>query len=266
MEKVQKDKIDFLNQLKSVLLYHKEIGVDNYPKDEHVASFLELDLGANVPTVKEVAAQAKVPRPGHQVAPPKSMVKLSDIADEVAACHACELHKDRIYPVAGRGKEKVRLMIVGDWLAEGEDKLPPGQIFGVAQEQMLNRMLVAINLPPEDVFITNVIKCAIPESCQPQANHVLSCISFLRRQIAVLNPEVICTMGMIAARAVLNRPHSLSQLREKFHDYVVQDGWSVPVLATYHPTYLLRNPEMKVATWTDLKALAKRLGVKPVTR
>ena len=157
-------------------------------------------------------------------------------------------------------------MIVGDWLAGGDANLPAGQIFGVAQEQMLNRMLAAINLPPENVFITNVIKCAIPESTQPKASHVLSCVSFLRRQIAVINPEVICTMGMIAARAVLDRPHSLSQLREQFHDYAVEDGRSIPVITTYHPTYLLRNPEMKMATWTDLQTLAKRLGLQPAAK
>lgn len=262
MEIVDKDRIVLLEQLQSILAYHKGIGIESYPLDDHVRSFLDLDLEPLAPA--RVLTGAAAPLQPTIPSSKKNLVTLSDIADEVAGCHACELHTNRIYPVAGHGKETVRLMIIGDWLAGDEGTLPPGQTFGVAQEQMLHRMMAAINLPQEDVFITNVIKCAIPETCQPQASHVLSCLSFLRRQIAVVNPEVICTMGMIAARAVLDRPHSLSQLRGKFHEYLMDGEHSIPVLTTYHPTYLLRNPEMKVATWTDLQTLAKRMGLQPV--
>lgn len=263
MEKADKNIVDFLHQLRSVLAYHKEIGIESYPRGDDVCSFLDLEVCPRS-AVPAYGAAPSLVNPVAVAAPRKSFVTLSDISAEVAQCHACELHKKRIYPVAGSGEESVRLMIIGDWLAQGEEALPPGQIFGVNQERMLSRMMAAINLPQKEVFITNVIKCAIPESCQPQANHVLSCSSFLRRQITVLNPGMICTMGMIAARAVLGRPHSLSQLRGRFHDYVVDKEHSIPVLTTYHPTYLLRNPEMKGATWTDLQTLAKRMGLQPV--
>lgn len=264
MGNMHKGTINFLHQLRTVLAYHNEIGIESYPKDSHVSTFLDLEFQAQAPApVSKATTQVQTRKESEQISK-KSLVTLSNIAGEVAVCHACELHKSRMYPVAGRGNDAARLMIVGDWLVGGEGAFPPGQTFGVAQEQMLNRMLTAINLPQVDVFITNVIKCAIPESCQPQANHVLSCSSFLRRQISVIKPEVICTMGMIAARAVLDRPHSLSQLRGKFHDYALDGEHSIPVLTTYHPTYLLRNPEMKVATWTDLQTLAKRMGLQPV--
>jgi len=124
---------------------------------------------------------------------------------------------------------------------------------------MLSKMLAAINVLQEEVFITNVVKCAVPDSCHPAAAHVHCCMSFLRRQIVILAPEVICTMGMIAAKAVLDKPQSLSQLRGKLHTYETEDGLRIPVVTTYHPTYLLQNPEMKKATWADLQFLAKNL-------
>ncbi|HBG18903.1 MAG TPA: uracil-DNA glycosylase, partial [Desulfobulbaceae bacterium] len=179
--------------------------------------------------------------------------------EEVVACRACDLHKQRIYPVVGRGPEKVRLMIVGDWLSAGEEGgLPPGQLFGVEQDRMLARMLSAINLPVEEVFIGNVIKCAVPAIVQPQAVHVQSCVSYLRRQIVALAPEAILAMGMVAARVILEKSQPLSRLRGRFHDFEAAPGVRIPVLVTYHPTYLLQNPEMKAATWADLQLLARQ--------
>jgi len=193
------------------------------------------------------------------------LLNMADISAEVASCNACDLHKQRLYPVAGRGEKNIRLMIIGDWLSQESDgSLPPGHIFGVQQDLMLGKMLTAINLLPADVYITNVIKCAIPSSTQPQARHVQSCLSFLRRQITLLNPEIICTMGMVAARAVLNQSQSLSQSRGRFHQYDIGNGRYIPVLTTYHPTYLLLNSEMKTATWSDLQLLARKMGLQTV--
>ena len=257
---------DILTGLQSLLRYHGSIGISHYPLNEDVESFLRV-----LPQVTEKVE----PVPGKTVAlvhpsPPKNIpeitrspVKLSDISAEVATCHACALHKQRLYPVAGHGPDKVRLLIVGDWLsAYTTGDLPPDHLFGVLQDQMLGRMLKAINLSASDVYITNVIKCAVPGSCQPQATHVQSCFSYLRRQILALLPEVICTMGMVAARAVLQRSQPLSRLRGQFHEYEVEKGTNIPVIPTYHPTYLLQNPEMKQATWADLQLLAKRMGLK----
>ncbi|MGB3209681.1 MAG: uracil-DNA glycosylase [Desulforhopalus sp.] len=257
-------KKDLLTSLRSLLNYHASTGLGHYPRIDAIKSFLrflpEVDGNLKIEQKKPLAH-------GHPVsqkkAPPikNPPVKIQDIATEVASCHACELHKQRIYPVAGSGLESIRLLIVGDWLcADEKGELPPGHLFGVMQDQMLSRMLLAINVSADDVFISNVIKCAVPAACQPQATHVQSCVSFLRRQIIALRPELICTMGMVAARAVLEKSQPLSRLRGQFHAYEVEKGKTVPVIATYHPTYLLQNPEMKQATWADLQLLAKRLG------
>ncbi len=260
------ERTDLLAGLQSLLRYHGSIGINHYPRNEGVDSFLRVLPRA--PRKVEVPLERTTTRVQGSTrndipAITKSPVKIADIAAEVAACHACDLHKMRLYPVAGFGPEKVRLLIVGDWLfADAKGDLPSGHVFGVLQDQMLSKMLVAINLSASEVFVTNVIKCAVPGTCQPQATHVQSCVSFLRRQIVALQPELICTMGMVAARAVLERSQPLSQLREQFHEYEVEKNKTIPVIATYHPTYLLQNPEMKQATWTDLQLLAKRLGLK----
>ena len=253
---------DLLGGLQSLLRYHQVIGIANYPRNADVASFL-----ARRPQEarKDVAGKMAAATPGLPKKPPAmapSPVKIGDIEAEIINCHACELHKQRIYPVPGRGPDKVRLLLVGDWLsAEAPGALPAGQLFGVQQDEMLSKMLVAINVSASDVFITNVIKCAVPGTCQPQAGHVASCSSFLRRQIVALGPEIICTMGSVAARAVLEMAQPLSRLRGRLHVYEVAKNHTIPVLATYHPTYLLQNPEMKQATWTDLQFLAKKMGL-----
>ena len=124
---------------------------------------------------------------------------------------------------------------------------------------MLARMLAAIHLAPGDVFITNILKCGLSESCQPLAAHIHCCLGYLKRQIAVIAPTVICSMGIIATRALLDLPHSLSQLRGRFHLYTTSDGSQIPLMPTYHPSYLLQAEEMKLKTWEDLQLIKMKL-------
>ncbi len=242
------DKVDFLKKLKSLLIYHKVIGLGDYPLSKDVDSFCRRKV------VSEVNADSRTVKKDNS-----ENMTLSEISLEVAGCKACDLSKQRIFPVAGKGREGVRLLIVGDWLSVDVNDLPGNQVLGVEQDQMLSKMLTAIKLSEKEVFITNVIKCAVPASCHPAAVHVHCCMSFLHRQITILDPKIICTMGMIAAKAVLDRPQSLSQLRGKLHTYQTEGDLHIPVVTTYHPTYLLQNPEMKKATWADLQFLAKQL-------
>lgn len=258
-----------LEQLKALLLYHKEIGIGNYPRNDSINKYLSITpcassepkkRGKNEISTQPLSSVGRKDEGGDTRQVPR--IPLSDIAEEVESCRACDLHNSRIYPVSGKGNENIRLLVVGDWLC-GEGKgLPEGLVFGAEQDRMLARMLSAINLPESDVFVTNVIKCAVPVRCQPQAAHVQSCISYLRRQIVSLEPEVICAMGIVVSRALLGKSQPLSRLRGQFHLLQLSDKIRVPVLATYHPTYLLQNPEMKKATWEDLKLLGRKLGLR----
>lgn len=267
-EEAEIDQRTFLAGLKTLLEYHGGIGIEAYPGNEHVRAFLKFQpQGKEATTVPGGTARPVVaaPKAAQAAAPGPLSATLTDIADEVAVCRACELHRQRIYPVIGRGAGKVRLVVVGDWLsADDQGRLPPGLLFGLEQDRMLARMLAAINLPLDEVFIGNVIKCAVPAAVQPQAVHVQSCVSYLRRQIALIVPEAILAMGAVAVRVLLEKAQPLSRLRGRFHDYEAAPGVRVPVLATYHPTFLLQNPEMKQATWADLQLLARQLGLKAV--
>jgi uracil-DNA glycosylase family 4 len=172
------------------------------------------------------------------------------------------LHQWRLFSILGKEERKTKLLIVGDWLevpAGSETKRESK--FGEEEDQMLARMLTAINLSPHQVYVTNCIKCAVSADAQPKTEHVLRCFSHLQREIKAIKPEFICAMGVIPARCLLQKSQSLSHLRGKFHEYRVAENWTIPLLATYHPKFLLQNPEMKKAAWADLQLLAKKMGL-----
>lgn len=259
--------MDFYTGLKSLLRYHREIGLGPLPLTADVQKFLDTrpqipDL-PGIPGIPEEITLSPGRRGKEKPAPPVADVDftLADIEKEVSNCTDCELRKERVYPVAGRGEAPVRLMLVGDWLAVNGKTPTENLLFGLEQDKMLFRMLTAINLPKDEVFITNVIKCGLREKRQPKAAHVRACVSHLKRQILVLKPHFICTMGMVAAKAVLERSVPLSRLRGALHDYPLGKSGTSKVLTTYHPSYLLQNPEMKQATWQDLQFLAKKMGL-----
>ena len=252
--------------LRALLRYHSHIGIEGYPGR---------GVGDALFKWREDAARqlaAPPARPTRATAPgvggkrgeeARATVSLDDIAEEVRGCRACGLHLQRLYPVPGRGPAKMRLLLVGDWLMAAEgDGLPPGLVFGVEQEAMLARMFAAIGLPAEEVFVTNVVKCALPTGFTPQEEHIERCRSYLLRQIAAASPQAVCTMGPVAARAVLGPATTLLRARGRVHTMQEHGGKPVTVIATYHPTFLLQNAEMKQATWADLQLLARELGLR----
>jgi uracil-DNA glycosylase len=253
---------DLLQSVHSLLLYHHVIGIDNYPAADATTRFLRpLDISTETSSnLKEGSQNGAAPVAGFQQDFKRGTD--GDIADEIRSCTSCSLHKKRLLPVPGQGGAQPRLLIVGGWLAGEEGtKIPAECIFGSEEDSMVSRMLSAIQLPPDKAFITNIIKCALPHACQPVAENVTTCFSYLRRQILALSPEIICTMGLVATKALLKNSQPLSQLRGKVHLFAVSDEKIIPVIPTYHPTFLLQNPELKGATWEDLKSIAKQLKI-----
>ncbi len=256
-----------LHDLRGLLVYHRNSGIGHYPKNEAVARFLR-----TVDRLGEGGRSSQtVPRPvlpaaagnGAERIPGDSQsaaVSLADIAKEVGQCRACNLAEVRLATRAGLGAGGVRLLIIGDWLiGDPRQPLPEETQFGIEEDLMLFRMLAAINVQPEQTFITNAIKCVVPGSTQPLAENARICLSFLHRQISLLKPECICTMGMMVARTLLELPQPLSQLRGRLHSLQTVDGRQIPLMATYHPSFLLQNPEMKKAVWLDLQSLGRQL-------
>jgi DNA polymerase len=180
---------------------------------------------------------------------------LDIIRTEVVGCTRCsDLVACRSQTVFGVGDPNAKLMFIGE--APGADEDRQGEPFVGRAGQLLTRIIEACKLRRQDVYIANVLKCRPPGNRTPLPDEVLNCRGYLERQIAIIRPEMICCVGVVAAQAILGMTAPIGRLRGKFHDY---NG--IPVVCTYHPAYLLRNSDAKRFVWDDMKMLMKRMGV-----
>ena len=176
-----------------------------------------------------------------------------ELADAVRGCRLCGLCESRTQTVFGTGNRAARLMVVGE--APGAEEDRQGEPFVGRAGQLLNSMLRAAGFERRDVFIANVLKCRPPHNRDPSDEETERCLPYLRRQIALVDPDVILCVGRIAAQRLLGTEQPIGRLRGRVHDL---DG--VPVVATYHPAYLLRSPGEKRKSWEDLKLALKALS------
>ncbi len=167
---------------------------------------------------------------------------------EVLPCTACDLSAGRTTTVFGAGNPRAEVVFVGE--APGRDEDLQGEPFVGASGQLLTKILAAIGFAREDVFICNILKCRPPNNRDPLPTEVQSCEPHLKRQLAILQPRVICCLGRVAAQTLLKTDLSLGKLRRTVHFYA-----GVPVMATFHPAALLRNPGWKRDTWDDVRKL-----------
>jgi uracil-DNA glycosylase family 4 len=179
---------------------------------------------------------------------------LEAIRTDLGDCRRCRLSEKRKNIVFGTGDPHAKLMFVGEGPGYEEDQM--GKPFVGAAGKLLTKIIEAINHTREQVYICNIIKCRPPGNRNPMADEIEVCVPFLKRQIASVKPEVICALGTFAAQTLLETNSPISKLRGCFYDYM-----GVRVLPTYHPAYLLRNPEKKRDVWEDMKKLMKAMGV-----
>ena len=177
------------------------------------------------------------------------------VARDAMGCRRCSLCETRRTVVFGEGSRTPRLMVVGE--APGADEDASGRPFVGRAGQLLTRMLAAIGLTREDVYIANVLKCRPPDNRPPRPDEVAACRPFLREQMRLLAPGLVLVLGNHAARAVLGVDGGISRIRGR----ITTSPEGVPVLPTYHPAYLLRTPEAKREAWLDLQLAAKTLGL-----
>lgn len=173
---------------------------------------------------------------------------LEMIQEDLGDCHRCKLHKGRRHVVFGAGNPRARLVLVGEGPGYEEDV--QGLPFVGQAGQLLTKILHAIHLTREEVFICNIIKCRPPGNRNPEPDEIAACIPFLQRQIRAIRPKVICALGAFAAQTLLETDTPISQLRGDFHTYE-----DIPLLPTYHPAFLLRNPAKKRDVWEDMQKL-----------
>lgn len=184
---------------------------------------------------------------------------LAQIREELGDCKRCKLHSTRRNIVFGVGAEDAPLMFVGEAPGEQEDKR--GEPFVGPAGELLTKMIEAMGWTRQSVYIANTVKCRPPNNRNPQPDELAQCTPFLDAQIRSIAPRIIVTLGRPAANHVLGRDAPISALRGKFHD-----RGGVKVMPTFHPAYLLREPDKKKETWSDLKlviAELERLGIAP---
>jgi DNA polymerase len=176
---------------------------------------------------------------------------IDDVNALVRACTACELHKTAKNAVPGDGSARARLMCIGEGPGANEDET--GLPFVGQAGQLLTKILAAIDLKREDVYIANVVKHRPPGNRVPLPAEVKACLPYLVRQVEIIRPAVILALGLSAAQALLETTEALGKLRGREHHY-----HGIPVIVTYHPAALLRNPAWKRPTWEDVQ-LARRI-------
>ena len=172
---------------------------------------------------------------------------LAPIEREVSACRKCELHHSRTHTVFGCGNPDADWLFVGE--APGQHEDLQGQPFVGRAGKLLDMMIAALGMEREQVFIANVLKCRPPGNRDPQPQEIEQCEPYLHRQLARIRPKVIVALGRISAQALLKTDEPLGKLRGRVHQYGADN---IPLVATYHPAYLLRSPEQKAKAWEDL--------------
>jgi len=216
--------------------------------------FTHLDLGgrpvAQSPGFPAEAEQTTTGQPGdRETAQPLDLLRT-----ETHNCTQCRLAGTRTNVVFGVGNPNSDLMFIGE--APGRDEDLQGEPFVGRAGQLLTDILKAMKLTREEVYIANVIKCRPPENRNPEPDELDACRPFLRRQVELIRPKVIVTLGRFALQSLLEKSYAITSVRGQWLEY---NG--VKVMPTYHPAYLLRNPAAKKDVWTDMKTVMAELGL-----
>ena len=181
------------------------------------------------------------------------VLTLAEVRKELGDCQRCKLHRTRRTIVFGEGNEKATLMFIGE--GPGYDEDAQGRPFVGKAGQLLTKIIQSINLSRDEVYIANIIKCRPPQNRNPEPDEIQSCHPFLMKQIGVIQPKIICALGTFSAQTLLKTDAKISVLRGKIYDL---EG--IKVIPTYHPAFLLRNPERKREVWEDMKKIAEWLN------
>ncbi len=190
---------------------------------------------------------------------PRGAVGLQVLRDDIGDCRRCKLAGGRTNIVFGVGNPNADIVFVGE--APGADEDAQGEPFVGKAGQLLTKMIEAMGYRRQDVYICNVLKCRPPGNRNPEPDEVASCEPFLKRQLAAIRPRMIVALGKFAVQCLLRDDAPISRLRGNFRSY---EG--IPLMPTFHPAYLLRDPSKKKPAWEDLKAVnaaLARVGITP---
>lgn len=241
--KEKKEIKEILGHLKKFLIANQEIGLDlPFISTESLKS---LDIKTD-----------RDRRPSDQLGNAESLEQLKAF---IGDCRRCKLHNGRTRLVFGEGSAQARLVFVGEGPGRDEDR--EGRPFVGEAGVLLTKIIQnGMGLTREEVYICNVVKCRPPGNRDPEKDEIETCIPFLKQQLNIIRPEVICILGRVAGQALLKKDFKITRERGKWHSYM-----DIPVMPTYHPAYILRNRsrerELKGEVWEDIKKIMTRLGL-----
>jgi len=242
--------------------YLKEMGVDVWlernpsietPVQQEPVVASESITPASVEIKESTASEIK-----HNVVNPVNIETLDwqALHSHVAECQLCDLSESRTQTLFGSGSHTASLMIIGG--APNLNDEQQGDVFSAEAGKLLSAMLKAMGFQRNQVYLSNTVKCKMPENQEPSEQQAASCESYLLRQVSLLKPKLILALGTAAAQSLLKTKSSMNRLRGQLH-YI--DGIRSPILISYHPTYLLAAPNEKRKAWEDLQLAMKELAL-----
>ncbi|MFC1884589.1 uracil-DNA glycosylase family protein [Thermodesulfobacteriota bacterium] len=237
----EKELKEIIGHLWTTMEAYSEMGIDPPPV---LKSSLKSEIRRDIPNDLDKEARAQIG-------------SLEHLKEHIGECRRCKLHKGRTNLVFGEGASRARLVFIGEGPGQDEDKL--GKPFVGEAGRLLTRIIESgMGLKREDVFICNVVKCRPPGNRDPETDEIKACLPFLKHQLRLIKPEVICSLGRVAARVLLGEHFKVTRDRGKWYSYM-----GLPVMPTYHPAYILRNParerDLKGQVWKDVQLIMKHL-------
>lgn len=232
------DEHEFYRELENYFIKQQTLYGDERVINHALVDRIEQNSEIQIPAVQK----------GEQPRKSKKTGPLYDFYYQIKDCKKCELGATRTHFVFGAGNPQADLMFIGE--APGRDEDLQGKPFIGRAGQLLTLMLKSIQLERKDVFIANVLKCRPPKNRDPLQEEIDKCEPYLMKQIELINPRLIVTLGRFASSSLLRTKAALGSLRDEIHNYN-----NVPLVVTYHPAALLRNPQLKKSAWEDLKKI-----------
>jgi len=230
---------------------HQEMGLE--PPPIPVCSFPDIALSST-----QAGAEDEISRDLAYSDQLDHLDSLEALSEYIGECQRCKLKKARKHIVFGEGSPKARLVFVGEGPGREEDL--EGRPFVGEAGKLLTRIIKAMGLTREEVYICNVVKCRPPRNRDPEKDEIEACLPFLRQQLNIIRPEVICVLGRIAGQHLLRMDFKITKERGKWHSYM-----DIPVMPTYHPAFIVRNRqrerELKGQVWEDVKQIMTHLGL-----
>lgn len=213
-------------------------------------------FGDAATTTSQHVAPASLPEPSVPLSAESRRDKLRIVQEHVVDCTACGLHRHRTQTVFSRGSPMAEICFVGEGPGADEDRL--GEPFVGKAGQLLDKMIQAMGLGPDDVYICNVVKCRPPDNRTPEPAEMATCLPFLQQQLSIVEPKVIVALGGTALRGLVGPTEGITKTRGTWRLF----RGAIPLMPTFHPAYVLRQPtrEVKAMVWSDLQQALKQLG------